>query len=273
MRLTSRRATTSLPALLLASALAVAAATGQVAPAGPDRSGTAMHTAPPEPLFALTAEAVNGLPPAAQDTLPAQGLPDAGGGKKSVGLAVIYSLLLPGMGELYAGDYSSGKFFTGADGVLWLSLYAVDAHANSIQDDARTYAALHAGFDPAGKDDEYYSDVGNFNDVYAFNEQVLRDRDAYKLYDPTSPDYWKWDAESNREVYRGQRVEADGMFNNTRFVVAGLLANRVLSAINAARIVIAGNNAAGGGEVGIGATILGGPVHAHGIALSITRAF
>jgi hypothetical protein len=177
------------------------------------------------------------------------------------------------MGELYAGDYSSGKYFTGADGVLWLTLYAVDAHANSIQDDARTYAALHAGFDPAGKDDQYFSDVGNFNDVYGYNEQVLRDRDVYKLYDPTSSAYWKWDAESNREVYRGQRVEADGMFNNTRFVVLGLLANRVLSAINAARVVISGNNAAGGGELGIGATILGGPVHAHGIALSITRAF
>ena len=59
----------------------------------------------------------------------------------------------------------------------------------------------------------------------------------------------------------------------TQFVVAGLLANRVLSAINAARIVIAGNKAAGGGELGIGATLLGGPAHAHGVAPAISRRF
>jgi hypothetical protein len=266
---TRKRTTRSLLAVLLASMLAFSAAAAQSPPAPPDQPAQAM---PGAPLFPLAAEAVNGALPAGRDAGTVQDSPTGTPGKKSVGLAVIYSLLLPGMGELYAGDYSSGKYFTGADGLLWLTLYAVDAHANSIQDDARTFAALHAGFDPAGKEDVYFSDVGNFNDIYAYNEQVLRDRDAYKLYDPASTDYWKWDAASNREVYRGQRIEADGMFNNTRFVVAGLLANRVLSAINAARIVISGNKEAGD-EVGIGATILGGPAHAHGIALSITRRF
>jgi len=267
-------------AILLATTLACSAAFAQAPSDRPAHAGpegrplpAASASTAPALLFPLSTEAVNGVAPAAQDTVPAQGAAGSAEGKKSVGLAVIYSLLLPGMGELYAGDYGSGKYFTGIDGALWLALYAVDAHANSIQDDARTFAALHAGFDPSGKADDYYSDVGNFNDVYAYNEQVLRDRDAYKLYNPASADYWKWDVESNREVYRGQRVEADGMFNNTRFVVAGLLANRVLSAINAARIVIAGNGAAGSGEVGIGATILGGPAHAHGLALSITRQF
>jgi hypothetical protein len=37
--------------------------------------------------------------------------------RKSPALAILYSILLPGMGELYAGDYSSGKYFTIADGV------------------------------------------------------------------------------------------------------------------------------------------------------------
>ena len=177
------------------------------------------------------------------------------------------------MGELYAGDYGTGKYFTGADGVLWLSLLAIDNHANSMQDDARTYAALHAGFDPSGKDDDYYIDVSNFNDIYAYNEQVLRDRDAYKLYDPTSSDYWRWDSDGSRSIYRDQRVASDAMFNNTRFVVAALMVNRVLSAINAARIVISGNREKSGDALEIGANVLGGPIRPHGIALSITRQF
>ena len=32
--------------------------------------------------------------------------------KKNLGLAILYSLLLPGMGELYTDAYSSGKYFT-----------------------------------------------------------------------------------------------------------------------------------------------------------------
>ncbi len=193
-------------------------------------------------------------------------------GRRSVGLAVIYSLLLPGMGELYAGDYGSGKYFTGADGVLWLGLGAVDLHARSMRDDARTFAALHADFNPSGRDDTYYINVGNFDDVYGYNEQALRDRDAYKLYDPASA-LWRWDATANRELYRDRRVASDAMFNNTRFVVAALAVNRVLSAINAARLVVSGNREGSGGVIDIGARVLGGPIHPHGIALSITRQF
>lgn len=211
--------------------------------------------------------------PGTPRALRQEGETPGGGGTKSVGLAVIYSLLLPGMGELYAGDYGSGKYFTGVDGVLWLGLGAVDLHARSLRDDARTFAALHAGFDPEGKDDTYFVNVGNFDDVYQYNEQMLRDRDAFKIYDPSSSRYWKWDSGVNRSIYRDQRVSSDGMFNNTRFVVAALVANRVLSAINAARIVISGNRDGSGESLEIGAGVLGSPVNPHGVALTLTRQF
>ena len=54
--------------------------------------------------------------------------------KKNTGLAILYSALLPGMGELYAGDYSSGKYFTIADGVLWGGLIGVNAYAKNQED-------------------------------------------------------------------------------------------------------------------------------------------
>ena len=254
----SIRTTGLFPAALFTSLLAVSPASGQSSPGA----------VPPAFPVAMAGPATRALPAASR-----QEGDISGEGKKSVGLAVIYSLLLPGMGELYAGNYGSGKYFTGADGVLWLTLGAVDLHARSLRDDARTYAALHGGFDPSGKDDTYYINVGNFNDVYAYNEQVLRDRDAYKLYDPTSSAYWKWDSDGNRALYRDQRVASDGMFNNTRVVVAALAVNRVLSAINAARLVISGNREGSGDAIDIGARVLGSPVHPHGIAISITRQF
>jgi len=195
-------------------------------------------------------------------------------GRKNVGLGVLYSLLLPGMGELYAGSYGSGKYFTAVEGVLWLGLGAIDIRARSMRDDARSFAALHAGFDQAGKDDAYYINAGNFTDVWSYNEQVLRDRDAYKLYDPMSSSYWKWDSDANRERFRLERVASDEMFNNTRFVVAAIAINHLMSAINAARLIVSGNRALPPeGDLGIGASVMGGPGEAHGIAVSVTRRF
>ena len=112
-----------------------------------------------------------------------------GGDRKSIGLAAAYSFLLPGMGELYVGNYDMGKYFTIAEGALWVGLAGVNLHANSLQDDARRYAAAHAGTSFDGKKDQYFVDISNFNSVYQFNEQVLRDRNPQKLYDPTSSDY------------------------------------------------------------------------------------
>ncbi|HSQ75632.1 MAG TPA: hypothetical protein VLT13_08765, partial [Bacteroidota bacterium] len=60
--------------------------------------------------------------------------------RKSVALAALYSLLLPGMGELYAEGFSTGKYLLSAEGVLWLGYAAVEIHGNDLRDGARSYA-------------------------------------------------------------------------------------------------------------------------------------
>jgi len=49
------------------------------------------------------------------------GYSDFSESKKSVVLAVVASLILPGMGELYAGSFESGKYNLIAEGGLWLT--------------------------------------------------------------------------------------------------------------------------------------------------------
>jgi len=244
------------------------------APAGPSAFAQPPERGLVPPMFPLAAggpaavSGSGGVPSIFQEAGAAEE------GRKNVGLGVLYSLLLPGMGELYAGGYGSGKYFTSVEGVLWLTLGAIDLHARSLQDDARSFASQHAGFDQSGKDDSYFINVGNFPDVWSYNEAVLRDRDAYKLYDPFSSEFWQWDSGANRELYRDQRVASDQMFNNTRFVFAAIAVNHVLSAINAARLIVSGNRALSPEEpLEIGASVLGGMAHPHGIALSVTRRF
>ncbi len=209
-------------------------------------------------------------------TAPAQDALETspGTGRKSIGLATLYSLLLPGMGELYVGEYGMGNYFTIAEGALWLGLYGVDRHATALQDDARRYAAIHAGTTLQGKDDQYFVDISNFHDVYVYNDQVLRDRDPEKVYDPMGADYWSWDSEANRNTFRDQRVSADKMFNNTRFEVAAIAVNHVVSAINAARLAFSHNRKLDAlGSIDVRAGLLGMDGRPDGIVVSVAHRF
>ncbi|MBI4546753.1 MAG: hypothetical protein HY707_02145 [Ignavibacteriae bacterium] len=194
--------------------------------------------------------------------------------KKSVGMAVLYSLLLPGMGELYAGNYSTGKYFTIVEGALWLTLGSLHWYATWLQDDARRFAVQHAQISLDGKGDQYFVDIGNFASVYKYNEAVLRGRDDFKVYDPTSSFYWNWGNDLNRETYRELRVASDERFNDTRFVAAAIGVNHLISAINAARLTISHNkNIAKSDELYIRANVIGGIAHPHGIAISVSKNF
>ena len=140
--------------------------------------------------------------------------------RKDVTAAVVYSLLLPGMGELYAGNYGIGKYFTIVEGALWVTLIGFDRYANWIQNDAREFATEHAGISIAGKDNQYFVEIGNYINVQAYNAQALRDRDPLSLYNEQSSYAWSWDSPANLQLYSNMRINSDQWFDNTHFVVA-----------------------------------------------------
>jgi hypothetical protein len=193
--------------------------------------------------------------------------------KKKVGLAAVYSLLLPGMGELYAGSFSSGRFFLGAEAALWLTFSTFEVYGNSLRDDSRAYAVQHAGISVAGRTDQYFVDIGNFLNTNDFNNKKLRDRDASLVYDASYA--WQWDSDASRAAFKGQRIASDNAYNNTKFVVAAIIINHVASAINAARVAIAYNKALQGalGDVQFGAGVMGGWQHPHGIVVTMVKGF
>jgi hypothetical protein len=195
-------------------------------------------------------------------------------GKKKVGLAVLYSLLLPGMGELYVGDYNTGKYLTIAEGALWITYGAFYWNGSWIQNDARRFAVQHASANIAGKGDQYFVDIGNYNSVYEYNEEILRQRNEHKVYDPQSSFYWKWDSGLNREQYRDLRVSSDNVFNNARFVLAAVAVNHLISAFNAARLTISHNNEVEETALlNIHANVIGGISNPNGIIITVSKNF
>ena len=195
--------------------------------------------------------------------------------RKSPGLAAVYSLIIPGMGELYAGNFASGKYFLASEGILWLTYAAFEIYGNTVRADARLYAVTYAGVNAAGKTDQFFVDVGNFLNVADYNDKKLRDRNPSLVYDPAAGYSWQWGSDAQRQTFRDMRVHSENMFNNKKFVGAAILVNHVASAINAARAAISHNAAMKDllGDLNVSAAVLGNPVAPSGIMITLSRGF
>jgi hypothetical protein len=160
--------------------------------------------------------------------------------KKNPGLAILYSILLPGMGELYAEDYSSGKYFTVADGALWGILIGMNTYAGWQKDRYEAYAVTNGGITTSGKDAAYYATIGDYSSINQYNDAQALNRDFGSMYNAETH-YWSWPSTEQRKTYRGMWTASEQTYNDIRFVVGALIVNRIVSAINAVRLVSAYN--------------------------------
>ena len=160
--------------------------------------------------------------------------------KKSAGLAILYSLLLPGMGELYAGDYSTGKYFTIADGIIWGTVAGISVYGNNKENDYRAFAQSFGGVSLKNKDDEYFANIGIYENIDQYNREKELNREFDEVYNSDSH-YWSWSGTDQRKQYRGLWSSSESAKNNLRFAVGALVLNRIVSAIFAVRAVSAYN--------------------------------
>lgn len=162
--------------------------------------------------------------------------------KKNAGLAIIYSLLLPGMGELYADNYSSGKYFTIAEGALWATFIGMNVYGNWQENRYKTYAQTYAGVNPDGKDEDYYATIGLYTSIESYNNEKALERRFDEMLSEQKF-FWKWNSTEQRKTYRSIWTSSEQTFNDVRFVVGAMLVNRLVSAINAVRSVSSYNSA------------------------------
>ena len=159
--------------------------------------------------------------------------------KKNTGLAIVYSLLLPGMGELYAESYESGKYFTIAEGALWGTYIGINTYGNWQKDRYISFAASNGNVNIQGKDDDYFATISEYVSIEQYNNEKALERNFIEMLDENEY-YWKWTSD-DRKTYRSMWVSSEQSFNNLRFVVGALIINRIASAINAVRLVSAYN--------------------------------
>jgi len=153
--------------------------------------------------------------------------------EKSRGKAFLFSLILPGLGERYAGAHKKAQFFFASEITLWLGYAGFITYRDWRKDDYKTYAASYAEVDLEGKSDSYFVDIGNYDSIYEYNEAKLRQRNLPDYYRDEEKYYWNWDNQTHRDKFEQLRISADNANNRATFVVGAILANHVLSAIDA----------------------------------------
>ena len=171
--------------------------------------------------------------------------PAKGPGKK----ALLYSLLLPGMGELSMGEKGRATGFFVAEGLIWSSFIYWTVAGNLRQDDYIEQANLNAGVGVSKESDDYWKLVGQYESSSgtgsgSYEEALRREardqfpddpaaQDAFvaeKL--PTGDKAWEWTSNSLQDQYVSTRASSNHAFNTAQYSFGAAILNRVLSVID-----------------------------------------
>ena len=177
---------------------------------------------------------------------------------------LLRSLTVPGWGQATLGHRGSARVFLAIEAGIWGSFLAFRIQEAQRTDSYLRTAQLDAGIDLRGQDDELRKIVGSYASSEEYNLLVVS-RDAANLYlsDPENQDIesyrayiaehslagdltWQWSDESAFLRYGGQRKSAQraGLRANTTLALA--IANRLASALHAARLAGRSENRAQG---------------------------
>ncbi len=159
---------------------------------------------------------------------------------KSKTLAGFYSFLLPGLGEAYAGDFSSGKYSLGIEIALVSGLISTVVYANSLESDYQILARNSASVSSGQKSEQFWKDISNYSSWENFNNERLKDRNYDGMYSKNN--YWSWESEEQRKDYRSKRISSDQAFQSAYYFIAAMGLNRLISIINAVRSTAEFNN-------------------------------
>lgn len=196
---------------------------------------------------------------------------------KSPGLAFIYSLFVPGMGQLYANRFDVGKYYMISEAVLWLGYASFTVYGDWLIKDAYNYAALHAGVNNSNKDktDNFYVNIANYDNVDQYNNDMLEKGQYSNVYYPGSGFDFHWNSVAEREIYRSDKLAADRIHNDRLFIVGAVLVNHLISAISAIVVTNHYNSdiKKGSGGVSFGADVIRNYQKVDGIQLKMTKWF
>jgi len=159
-------------------------------------------------------------------------------GRKSTAKAMLLSLLLPGAGELYAGNGTGSRIFLGLEGSIWAGFFAFRTYGSWKKTDYKGYAALHAGVNLDSKTDDYFENITYYDTRDQYNQfaRLYHGADA-TIYPENDFWNWNWDSQDSKGRFRDLRNQSKTAYRRALFMVGLAAVNRIVSVLDAARSV------------------------------------
>jgi len=160
------------------------------------------------------------------------------GYKKSITKAAFLSLVLPGAGEYYGQSRNKAHIFIGTDAALWIGFFGLRGYGSWVKKDYKTYAGEHAGVELNGKGDDFFEDITYYQSRDEYNQfAILYSNGDLGPYAQDDFWDWQWDDPASRNYYRELRNRSKSAYRKSLFVAGLLVANRIVSALDAMRVV------------------------------------
>ncbi len=146
--------------------------------------------------------------------------------------AVLRSIAIPGWGQLFLNEPSAARKYFITEAGLVVAMLASRSLANSRQRDYRSFAAEHAGADFASKPDIYYVRIGAYENIYEYNQAMLRNRQVGAVYQLGTGSDWDWNSKDDRLHFKEIRKASNTWSKLSAFLIGSMVLNRAVSAVH-----------------------------------------
>ena len=171
---------------------------------------------------------------------------------KSKALAALMSFAIPGTGELYAKNTASGVASLATETLLWLGYFSFLQQAKWAENDYKKYALAKSNTHLTEADDQYFELLQDFFSSTEYNNRVrLYARNGLYYGDWTQEEFdnflnthlytgdaeWNWGSTDVWYKYGELRREKNKYKIISKFTIAGMLVNRLVSMVKAVQSV------------------------------------
>jgi hypothetical protein len=187
---------------------------------------------------------------------PAGSNPSVGGGEDvgpSRRKTILYSALLPGLGQLRHGQKTVGTAFLLGEIASWTAYVTYRVQKSNREERYIEHAERFAGIEDAdGQADEYYGYLARYDrsgepgGPDSYNEVEVRQlaRDLYpddlarqqqfiEENSITGAQTWDWESDARRFEYESLRIGAESADHDAEFAIAAMAIGRIVSVMHA----------------------------------------
>jgi len=167
---------------------------------------------------------------------------------KSIRKAMLFSAILPGMGEMYTKNYNRSATFLAVEAATIFTYFRLKSERQWAMNSYKDFA-FSITETPKDSPDWYYQLLQDYSSSQAYNSSIIRDaRNYFLIYqnDPVAyeeyldqylvPEDKAWDWENNRNWYKFRNLRRDkqNMEIYMKFAFAAAILNRFISVIDSA---------------------------------------